>query len=84
MEKQIHLVFKLYKCRDTAKQFFRELYDEKIEPYKVALETVSASHENDILKSLIVCLQLESIQDNGMAQLLFCAAAVEIIEPTKI
>jgi len=82
-EQLIKISAKLYQCRDTARRFFREEYKEKIEPYIGLIKTVSRENNIDTLNAVIKIALLDSMQDNGMAQMLLFAAAVEIIEPSK-
>lgn len=82
MEKQIKMAAKLYQCRDTAKRFFGTEFNERIAPYKRLIEERQKASGRETLECLIDCLNLESIQGNGMAMLMFNAAAVEIIEPS--
>lgn len=80
MEKQIKIAAKLYECRDTAKRFFREEFTEKLKPYQRLLLERQKVSGKELLECLIDCLQLESIRDNGMAMMMFNAAAVELID----
>lgn len=83
MEKEIKIAAKLYQCRDTAKRFFKEEYKEKLKPYTRVLEAMKKIINSDTLPALLECLKLKLIDDNGMGQMMFMAAAVEMIEPSK-
>jgi len=80
MEKQIKMAAKLYECRDTAKRFFRDDYDLKLKPYKNAIQTHQKRFNIEVLQSVTEICSFESVRDNGMAVMLFMAAAVELIE----
>jgi len=82
MEKEIKLASKLYKCRDTAKKFFRDEYSKKLESYTFLLETVMKDHNLDAIPALLRISELEAYKENGMAQMMFMAATVELIEPS--
>ncbi len=83
MEKQIKLAASLYKCRDTAARFFREEYAEKLKPYIHIIKAVMKANELNELKAMLKISQSETYQENGMTQLLFMAAAVEMMEPSE-
>lgn len=82
MEKEIKIAAKLYECRDTAKRFFREEYAEKLKPYIAIIKAVMKANELDELQAILKISQTESYQENGMAQMMFMAAVVEIMEPS--
>lgn len=82
MEKQIKVAAKLYQCRDTAKRFFAAEYQEKLKPYTRLIQQVMAANKEDELKAAMRIVKLETIADNGMAQILTFAAAVELVEPS--
>ena len=80
MEQQVKLAAKLYQCRDTAKRFFSDEYEAKLKPYKNIIEAHQKKFNLDVLPSVLELCSFESVRDNGMATMLFMAAAVEIIE----
>ena len=82
MEKQIKIAEKLYKCRDTAKRFFRDEYPEKLRTYKNIIEAHQKKFSIDVLPSVYEICSWESVRDDGMMTILFMAAAVELIEPS--
>ena len=45
MEQQIKMAAKLYKCRDTAKSFFRDKYAENLKPYKDLIQAVMKAND---------------------------------------
>jgi hypothetical protein len=83
MEQQIKLAAKLYRCRDSMQGLFGNEYHEKIKWYMEKLNAYSKNNDLDILKSVIDVCNLPLVKENGMASVLFLAAAVEILEPSK-
>jgi hypothetical protein len=84
MEKQIKIVIvaKLYECRDTAKSFFKEEYKERLQPYKHILQQVMKANNLEEIPALLKISQTEHYQENGMAQMMYMAAVIELIEPS--
>jgi hypothetical protein len=82
MEKQIKMAAKLYKCRDTAKAFFKEEYKQKLEPYTYILKEVMKANKIEEIPALLKISQTEHYQENGMVQMMYMAAVVELIEPS--
>lgn len=82
MEQQIKMAAKLYKCRDTAKRFYKKEFNKTIEPYKIEIKQVMEKHKTDEIKALLKISETKLYQDSGMAQMLFMAAMVELIEPS--
>jgi uncharacterized membrane protein len=80
MEQQVKLAEKLYQCRDTAKRFFRDEYEAKLKPYKNIIEAHQKKFNLDVLPSVLELCSFESVRGNGMATMLFMAAAVEMVE----
>lgn len=78
--KQLQVAAKLEQCRDTAKRFFRGEYEAKLKPYTALLKAHMKQSGKDELHSVIELVQLDSISENGMAQMLFFSAAIELIE----
>ena len=83
MEKEIKIAANLYKCRDTAKGFFREKYAERLFPYIHIIQEVMKANELDVLEAILKISKTKTYQDDGMVQMLFMAAAVELLEPSK-
>lgn len=80
---QIQIAAKLYNCRDTAKRFLREKYEAKIQPYKHIIKEVMKSNNVEELKDLLIIGDTQAYQENPFAQMMFMAAVVELIEPSK-
>jgi len=83
MEKEIKIAAKLYECRDTAKRFFREEYAERLKPYIHIIKEVMKANQLDELEAILRISKTETYQEDGMVQLLFMAAAVEMMEPSE-
>ena len=79
---QVQMAAKLYECRDTAKRFFCEEYAIKLQPYKDLIFAVMKANNIDVIPALLKISQTETYNDNGMTQMLFMAATVELIEPS--
>lgn len=82
MEAQIKIAAKLYECRDTAKQFMGKDFHTKLKPYMELVKATMRDNKLCALKALLKISETETYQNSGMAQLLFMAAAVEIMEPS--
>lgn len=80
---QVQMAAKLYECRDTAKRFFREEYAEKLKPYTHIIQAVMKANNLDVIPALLKISKTETYNDNGMTQMLFMAATVELIEPSN-
>lgn len=81
-EREIKMAAKLYKCRDSAKALYKNEYNEKLRTYKNVIEAHMKKFNIDVLPSVLEICSFESVRDNAMAQMLFMAAAVELIEPS--
>lgn len=72
----------MYKCQESAKKFYREEYPQKIKWYVEALKSVM---EAESISEVEAILHISKKSDlDGMAIMLFTAAAVEIMEHSKI
>ena len=78
---QVQMAARLYECRDTAKSFFREEYKIKLEPYAHILKEVMKANNLEAIPALLKISQTHTYQESGMAQMMFMAAVVELIEP---
>lgn len=83
MEKEIKIAAKFYECRDTAKLFYKDKFYENIEPHTNIIKAVMKANQVDVLPSILIISKTNMYKDNGMTQMLFMAAAVEILEPSK-
>jgi hypothetical protein len=82
MEQQIKMASKLYHCRDTAKRFYKDEYQNKLTDYKQIIMAVMNKHNLGELEALLKISETESYNSSGMVQMLFMAAVVELIEPS--
>ena len=82
MEQQIKITAKLYKCRDTAKSFFKDQYKEKLVPYTHIIKEVMKSNNLEEIPALLAISGTDHYKENGMAQMMYMAALVELLEPT--
>ena len=81
-EKQIKLAAKLYEFRDIAKRFFKDDYKERLQPYTHILKEVMKANNLEELPALLKISKTEHYQGNPMAQMMYMAAVVELIEPS--
>lgn len=84
-ETQIKMAAKLYECRDAAKSFAKmqqTSYAELLEPYTKILKAVMAANKLNELQALLRISKSKTYEESGMAQMLFMAATVELIEPS--
>lgn len=82
-EKEVKAVAKLYECRDAAKMLFKEEYKSKLEPFIHIVKQTMKANKVDVIPSLLIISKTRTYQESGMAQMLFMAAIVEIIEPSN-
>ena len=82
-EKEIKAAAKLYECRDAAKFLFKEEYNDKLKPFIHIIKQTMSANKVDAIPSLLIISKTRMYQESGMAQMLFMAAIVEIIEPSK-
>lgn len=80
MIQYLEIAQKLEKCRDTAKRFFKEEFPEKIKPYDEIIRGVMEAKKIDIIPALLEISETETYQSDGMVQMMFMAATVELIE----
>jgi hypothetical protein len=81
-----HLVLiasKLYECHDSAKSLYGADFKSKVQWYVDVILKWNEQRKTDTLKTVLAICQTETVSGNGMAMMMFLAAAVEIIEPSK-
>ncbi len=83
MEQHIKITAKLYRCRDVAKKFWKDQFPEKIKKYIEVIELVMKVHKKNELEALLIISKEEYYESDGMVQMLFMAAIVEMLEPSK-
>jgi hypothetical protein len=84
MEQQIKMAAKLYRCRDTAKRFFGDEFQDKIQPYKQVISGVAKEKSIGELEAMMKICEDDVIKNNGWTLVLLMAAAVELIEPSAV
>lgn len=82
MEQQIRMASRLYECRDSAKFLFGSQFQQKIEWYKAIILKWNKDRKTETLKTVMAICELEVVRGDGVAMMMFLAAAVEIIEPS--
>ena len=86
MEQEIKIASKLYTCRDTAKQLAKikeEDYIDMLKPYIDIVDTVMKAEKLKHIQALLHISKSKTYQESGMTQMLFMAAIVEMMEPSK-
>lgn len=84
MQQEIKIAAKLYRYRDTAKRFFADDFFTRLAPYKDITEKVMKANNEDALQALLRISKTNTYNDSdGMVQMLFIAAAVEVLEPSN-
>lgn len=78
-ETQVRITAKLYECRRVARGLLRERYDSAVKSYIGILRGIMARRRMNEVTAL--AFALKKIPSDGPAQMMFCAAAVEIAEP---
>jgi hypothetical protein len=82
-EQQVKMAARLYQCRDAARKLYGNEYKSKVKWYIDTIEKCKKDHDTNTLRAVLALCNLPSVKENGMSTMLFMAAAVEIIEPTK-
>ena len=85
-EQYVKMAARLYQCRDTAKSLAKlkaQDYKIMIQPYINIINKIKLENKIDTIPALLQISELQFYQDDGMVQLLFMAATVEIIEPSE-
>jgi hypothetical protein len=79
----VEIAARIYECQKAAKILFADKYEEKIKWYKNVILRVCKDRGCDTLKAVLLICNMESVKENGTAVMMFMAAAVEIVEPSK-
>ena len=82
MEKEIKIAAKLYECRDAAKRFWGEEFKEKLKPFTRNIHQVMLRENMNEINALLLISKMQHYQSHGMAQMMYMAAVVELIEPS--
>jgi hypothetical protein len=82
MQQSIKITAKLYECRDSAKFIFKDNFQESLQPFLDIVHQVMKANNQNPLEALLTISKTNTYLNNGMAQLLFMTAVVEIMEPS--
>lgn len=82
-EQQIKLAAKLYQCRDAAKSLYGKEYKAELKWYISRIYDYQKKQKVETLPAVLAICSLPSVKENASATMMFMAAAVEIIEPSK-
>ena len=83
MENSVKIAAKLYECRDAAKSLAKMQgvdYKEMLATHTYIIKQVMQSNKVDEISALLRISKTKNYEDSGIAQLLFMAAVVELIE----
>jgi hypothetical protein len=64
------------------KSLFGKEYHDKLKWYMEKIDSHAETRNLDTLKAVLELCEMPSVKENGMAVVLFMAAAVEILEPS--
>lgn len=82
LKQSIMITAKLYNYRDTAKRFYGDDFAKKIEPFQKIIKGVMEKEKIETIPALVKISKTEIYESDGMIQLLFIAAATELMEPS--
>jgi len=80
MKEHLETALKIKNCSDTAKRFFKDTFPEKVKPYMEIIRGVMEAKKIDTIPALLVISKTEAYESDGMVQMMFMAATVELIE----
>lgn len=81
MKEIIKTTSTLYECRNFAKELYKDDYSEKIIMFRDIILNYKKSMKKDgILDALTSILKLEATEENKLGTLMFCSAAIDLIE----
>lgn len=83
IEQSVKITSKLYECRDAAKSLFKEEYFKRIIPYQDIIKSVMKANSEDEMRAVLRISKTNTFQESALAQMMFFAATVEMIEPSK-
>ena len=80
-EHRARMIAKLYECRDAARTLLGEKYPARMAEYGKEIRAIAINKEISDIKAAML---LASVPDpSGIGSVLYLAAAVELIEPSK-
>ncbi len=82
IESQVKLAAKLYKCRDTAKQLYKQEYHAKMREYQEYIKAAMVKYGLDELPAVMKMIKEGGSDINGMTVVLLLSATIEMIEPS--
>lgn len=82
-EQQIKLAAKLYKCRDSAKVLYGKEYKAELKWYICRIYEYQKKQKVETLPAVLAICSFPTVKENSTTTMMFMAAAVEIIEPSK-
>lgn len=82
-EQQVKLAAKLYECRDSAKALHGKEYKAELKWYIARIYEYQKKQKVETLPAVLAICSLPSVKENSSTIMMFMAAAVEIIEPSK-
>lgn len=82
-EQQIKMAAKLYECRDAAKALHGAEYKAELRWYIARIYEYQKKQKLETLPAVLALCSLPSVKENPSTTMMFMAAAVEIIEPSK-
>jgi hypothetical protein len=82
-EQQIKMAAKLYQCRDAAKALHGVNYKTELKWYIARIYEYQKKQKVETLPAVSAICSLPVVKENPSTTMMFMAAAVEIIEPSK-
>lgn len=80
-EHRVRMIAKLYECRDAARLLLGEKYQARMVEYGTEIRAVAINKKISDLKAALL---LATVPDaSGVGSVMYLAAAVELIEPSK-
>lgn len=84
IDEHIKLAVKMSEYRDTAKRFFGDEFQVKIAPFQENIKKVMERDKCDAIHAILTISKLPHYESDGMIQLLYVSASVELMEtPNK-
>ncbi len=83
MEEHVKIALKMKECRVTALKIHGDRYPEKVQPYKDIISLVQKANNMDVMQAINKITQTDELWQKRGTQMMFLAAAVEMIDPQK-
>lgn len=81
MEEHVEIALKMKECRVTARKLHGENYEKKLQPYKDIISLVQKANNFDVMQAIHKITQTDELWKKKGVQVMFLAAAVELIDP---